>query len=48
MFMIHNADVAVGGTGQFTTSMTDQTDTNHQATTDSAGFLLGFRDRPVA
>jgi len=48
VYKIHNADVAVGGTGQFTPSITDQTNTPHQATTDSAGFLLSFRDRPVS
>ena len=47
-YKIHNADVAVGGTGQFTPSITDQTNTPHQATTDSAGFLLSFRDHPVS
>jgi hypothetical protein len=48
VYKIHNADVAVGGTGQFTTSITDQTNTPHQSTTDSAGFLLSFRDHPVS
>lgn len=47
-YKIHNADVAVGGTGQFTTSITDQETVPHQGTTDSAGFLLSFRDHPVA
>lgn len=48
LYKIHNADVAVGGTGQFTTSITSQNNVPHQATTDSAGFLLSFREHPVA
>ena len=47
-FKLHNADVAVGGTGQFTTSITSQDNVPHQATTNSTGFLLSFRDRPVS
>ena len=47
-YKLSNADVAVGGTGQFTTSIADQTNTNYQATTDSAGFLLIFRAHPVS
>ena len=47
-YKIHNADVAVGGTGQFTTSLTSQRYLPHQATTDSAGFLLSFREHPVS
>lgn len=47
IYKLHNADVAMGGTGQFTTSITDQTNTPHQATTDSAGFLFSFREHPV-
>lgn len=47
-YKLHNADVAVGGTGQFTTSITSQVFLNHQSTTQSAGFLLSMRDHPVS
>lgn len=47
IYKLHDADIALGGTGQFTTSITDQTNTPHQATTDSAGFLFSFREHPV-
>ena len=48
-YRLHQADIAVGGTGQFTTSLTDQSNfLPHQSTTDSAGFLLTLRDHPVS
>ena len=48
-YKLHQADVAVGGTGQFTTSLTSQsTFLPHQSTTDSAGFLVTLRDHPVS
>ena len=47
-YKLHNADIAVGGTGQFTTSITSQSQLNRQATTDSAGFLTTLRDHPLA
>lgn len=42
-----NADVAVGGTGQFTTAITSQSRLPHNGTSDSAGFLLSFRAQPT-
>ncbi len=48
VYKLHQADVAVGGTGQFTTSTTSQDNVPHQATTDSAGFLLTLRDHPLS
>ena len=42
-----NADVAVGGTGQFTTAITSQSNRPHNGTSDSAGFLLTFRVQPI-
>ncbi len=48
LYKIHQADVAVGGTGQFTTSITSQNNVTHQATTDTVGFLGSFREHPVA
>lgn len=53
-YKLHGADIGVAGTGQFTTSVTDQgVATNgtllpHQATTDSPGVLLTLRDHPVS
>ena len=46
-YKLHEADVAVGGTGQFTTAVTNGNG-NHETTTDSTGFLLSLRDHPVA
>ena len=43
----HHADVAVGGTGQFTTSITSQSNLGHNATTNSTGFLLSLRAQPL-
>lgn len=43
----HNADLAVGGTGQFTTAITSQSQLNHQWATESAGFLLSFREHAL-
>ena len=48
LYKLHDADVAVGGTGQFTSSITSQRNVPHQATTDSVGFLGSFREHPVA
>ena len=49
VYKLHQADIAVGGTGQFTTSLTSQSNfLPHQSTTDSAGFLLTLRDHPVS
>ena len=47
-YKLHSAEVAVGGTGQFTTSVTSQDNLPHQATTNSTGFLFSFHDAPVA
>ncbi len=47
-YKIHDADLAAGGTGQFTTSITSQNNVTHQATTDSVGFLGSFREHPLA
>ncbi len=48
-YKLHQADVAVGGTGQFTTSLTDQSNLlPHESTTNSAGFLLTLRDHPAS
>lgn len=47
VYKLHNADVAVGATGQFTRTITSDSP-NVQQTTDSPGFLLSFRDHPVA
>jgi hypothetical protein len=46
-YKLHNADVAVGGTGNFTTTLTSNS-SNQQYTTDSAGFLGSLRDHPVS
>jgi hypothetical protein len=46
-YKLHETDVAVGGTGQLTTAVTDGNG-NHQTTTDSTGFLLSVRDHPLA
>jgi hypothetical protein len=48
VYKLHSADVAVGGTGQFTTSITSQNNLPHQSTTESAGFLFSLHDAPVA
>jgi hypothetical protein len=51
-YKIHNADVAIGGTGQFTTTLTSDgytsTGVNQQFTTNSPGALISFREHPVA
>lgn len=51
-YKLHNADVAVGGIGQFTTPLSSDGYTvngfNQQFTSDSAGALVSFRDHPVA
>jgi hypothetical protein len=47
IYELHQTDVAVGGTGQLTTAVTDGNG-NHQTTTDSTGFLLSVREHPVA
>ena len=47
-YKIHDADIAVGGTGQFTTSLTSQSNLPHESTTDSAGFLVSFSEHPVS
>ena len=46
IYKFHNAEVAVGGTGQYTTSITSQLLAPHQAQTNSVGFLLSYRDDP--
>ncbi len=46
-YKLHNADIAVGGTGNFTTTLTSNS-SNQQYTTDSAGFIGSLRDHPVA
>jgi hypothetical protein len=51
-YKLHNADVAVGGVGQFTTPLTSNehsaTGDNQQFTTNSAGVLVSLREHPVA
>ena len=51
-YKLHNADVAVGGTGQFTTPITSNGTTafgtNNQYTTDSGGFVGSLREHPVS
>ena len=44
-YKLHEADVSVGATGQFTTVVTDGNG-NQQFTTDSTGLLASFRDHP--
>ena len=44
LYKAHNAELALGGSGQFTTSITSQELGPHQAQTNSAGFLLSYRD----
>jgi hypothetical protein len=46
-YKLHQADIAVSGTGQFTTAVTDGNG-NHLQTTDSTGFLLSAQEHPVA
>jgi len=47
IYKLHRADIAVGGTGNFTTTLTTPNG-NRQYTTDSAGFLGSLREHPVA
>lgn len=44
IYKAHNAELALGGAGQFTTSITSQAFAPHQAQTNSLGFLLSYRD----
>ena len=46
-YKLHQLDLSVGGTGQFTTAVTNGNG-NHAATLDSPGFLLSMREHPVA
>jgi len=54
VYKFHGADIGVDATGQYTTSITSQTDSTngtplpHQGTTDSPGVLVTLRDHPVA
>ncbi|SNT18944.1 hypothetical protein SAMN05421770_10543 [Granulicella rosea] len=47
VYKLHNADVAVGATGVFTTTLSSQ-GTNSEGSTDTTGFLFTLRDHPVS
>ncbi|MBW4039015.1 MAG: hypothetical protein HIU91_09110 [Acidobacteria bacterium] len=51
-YKLHSPDIAMGGVGQFTTTLTsDGTNaggTNQQFTTNSDGLLISFQEHPVA
>jgi hypothetical protein len=48
VYNLRGTDVALSGTGQFTSTITSaEAPLPHQATTNSLGFLLTFRDHPL-
>lgn len=47
VYKLHNADVGVSATGQFTTTLTSDSSAVQQ-TTMSPGFIVTLRDHPVA
>ena len=53
-YKLHSANIGVGASGQFTSSLTDQNTGStgavlpHQATTDSPGVVVTLRDQPFS
>ncbi len=47
IYKLHNADVGIAATGQFTTTLTSNSPV-YQRTTDSPGLVFTLRDHPVA